>query len=50
MEEEKTKLLDKMNSGELSPEEFNEASKSYQEINDQLDEMELRWLELSEKM
>jgi ATP-binding cassette subfamily F protein uup len=50
MEEEKTKLLDKMNSGELSPEEFNEASKSYQEINDQLDDMELRWLELSEKM
>jgi ATP-binding cassette subfamily F protein uup len=50
LEEAKQKMLDQMNSGNLSPDELNETSKKYQEISDDLDEKELRWLELSEKM
>lgn len=48
VEEEKTKLMDALNSGSLSPEEMNDTSKKYQEVDEKLDEMELRWLELSE--
>jgi len=50
MEEHKEKLLSDLNSGNLSPDELNETSKKYQEISDELDEKELRWLELSEKI
>ena len=50
LEEKKENFLSKMNSGNLNPDDFNEASKHYQEISDKLDEMEMRWLELSEKM
>ena len=50
LEVEKDSLLNKMNSGYLSPEDFNDTSKKYQDICDKLDEMEMRWLELSEKM
>lgn len=50
LEESKEKLLANLNSGDLSPEELNESSRKYQDISDELDEKELRWLELSEKM
>jgi len=50
LETEKETLLNSMNTGNLSPEDFNDTSKKYQEICDELDEMEMRWLELSEKM
>jgi len=50
LEEDKQKMLDQMNSGTLGPDELNETSKKYQDISDELDEKELRWLELSEKM
>ena len=50
LETDKEALLNKMNAGDLSPEAFNDVSKKYQEVCDTLDEMELRWLELSEKM
>lgn len=50
LEEHKEKLLSDLNSGNLSPDELNETSKKYQEISDELDEKELRWLELSEKV
>jgi len=50
LETDKEAILNKMNAGDLSPEAFNDTSKKYQEVCDQLDEMEMRWLELSEKM
>lgn len=50
LEAEKEILIEQMNSGSLSPEEFSECSIRYQQITEELDEMELRWLELSEKM
>lgn len=50
IEKEKEELMTQLNSGSLSPDELNECSKKYQELSDQLDEMELRWLELSEKI
>lgn len=50
LEEAKQNMLHEMNSGTLSPEELNETSKKYQEISDELDEKEMRWLELSEKI
>lgn len=49
LEEEKTLLEDLMNSGELSPEELVAKSNRYSTLKDELDEKELRWLELSEK-
>jgi len=49
LEEEKTKLEKQMNSGELSPGELIEKSQRYADLKDELDEKELRWLELSEK-
>ncbi len=49
LEEEKTILEDQMNSGELSPEELITKSQRYSNLKDELDEKELRWLELSEK-
>jgi len=48
IEKEKEEMMSQLNSGSLSPDELNECSKKYQELSDQLDEMELRWLELSE--
>lgn len=50
IEQEKDELLSQLNSGALSADELTECSKKYQLLSDQLDEMELRWLELSEKM
>ena len=49
LEEEKTLLEDQMNSGELAPEELLKKSNRYSNLKDELDEKELRWLELSEK-
>lgn len=50
IEAEKEGLLSQLNSGDLSADELNECSTNYQQLSDQLDEMELRWLELSEKI
>lgn len=49
-EEEKEKLLQLLNSGNMSPDELNETSKNYQSLSQQIEDMEVRWLELSEKM
>lgn len=49
LETEKSLLEEQMNSGELSPETLLEKSNRYASLKDELDEKELRWLELSEK-
>ncbi len=49
LEEEKSQLEEAMNSGELTPDELTEKSKRFGELTDELDEKEMRWLELSEK-
>jgi ATP-binding cassette subfamily F protein uup len=49
LEEEKNTLEEQMNSGKLSPEALLEKSQRYAGLKDELDEKELRWLELSEK-
>ncbi len=50
MEEEKARIMDEMNSGNLAPDVFRDVSIRYSEIERLLEEKELRWLELSEKM
>jgi len=50
VEREKEDLLAQLNSGSLSPDELNDCSQKYQQLSDHLDEIELRWLELSEKI
>ncbi|MFV0521343.1 MAG: ABC-F family ATP-binding cassette domain-containing protein [Mangrovibacterium sp.] len=50
LEEEKEKLENLMNSGELSSQELLEKSTSYASLKEELDKKELRWLELSEKV
>ena len=50
LETEKSELLEKMNSGKLSPEDFQVASSRYGKIEKELEEKEMRWLELSELM
>jgi ATP-binding cassette subfamily F protein uup len=50
LEEEKSALLDALNSGMLSPDELLAKSRLFSELTSQLEEKELRWLELSEKM
>ncbi len=49
MEEEKNNLLDALNSGTLSPDELMAKSQRFSELTPELEEKELRWLELSEK-
>ncbi|MFV0366269.1 MAG: ABC-F family ATP-binding cassette domain-containing protein [Mangrovibacterium sp.] len=49
LEEEKENIETQMNSGELSPQELLEKSERYGKLKNELDEKELRWLELSEK-
>ena len=49
LETEKAELMEAMNSGELSPEELLIKSTRFAEINDEIEEKEMRWLELSEK-
>ena len=49
LENEKAQLEEQMNSGDLSPEELLEKSLRYAALKNELDEKELRWLELSER-
>ncbi|MGV8139336.1 MAG: ABC-F family ATP-binding cassette domain-containing protein [Mangrovibacterium sp.] len=49
LEEEKSELLDALNSGTLSPDELMAKSQRFSELTPTLEEKELRWLELSEK-
>lgn len=48
LELEKSELETAMSSGTLSIDEIQKKSQRFQEISDQLDEKEMRWLELSE--
>lgn len=48
--EEQKKLEEELCSGNLSVEELTEKSKRLPEIKDELDEKEMRWLELAEKL
>jgi ATP-binding cassette subfamily F protein uup len=50
LEKKKEKLEGKFASGEIEGEEVNEASLRLQKIIDEIEEKELRWLELSEKV
>ena len=49
MEQEKALLLNNLNSGEGSPETLIEWSQRYAELDAELDEKTLRWVELGEK-
>jgi ATP-binding cassette subfamily F protein uup len=48
LEEEKEVLMTKMNGGEGSPEDFAQWSQRFSELDNQLEDAEMRWLELSE--
>ena len=48
LEEEKTQLETLLSGGSSSADEIAQASKRYQEVQKELDEAEMRWLELSE--
>ena len=48
LEEEKASIEEAMNAGNLSPEELVEQSNRHGELQNLLDEKEMRWLELSE--
>ena len=48
LEEEKAKLETLLSGGVSSPDEIAKASARYKEVQDALDEAEMRWLELSE--
>lgn len=48
MEERKSKLEIEMSSGNLSVEEIMKASENFSKISDEIDELTMRWLELSE--
>ena len=48
LEEEKAQLETLLSGGATAPDAIAQASKRYQEVQDSLDEAELRWLELSE--
>ncbi len=50
LEEEKNDLLEALNSGTLSPGELMEKSQRYSALTPELEEKEMRWLELSEKL
>ena len=49
LEKEKASLLQKMNSGAGSSDDLMQWSVRYQEVENDLDEKTLRWIELSEK-
>ncbi len=49
LEIEKSNLEEELSSGELSPDELLKKSHRFSELSDELDEKEMRWLELSEK-
>lgn len=48
LEEEQKKLEEELCSGNLSVDDLTEKSKRLPKIKDELDEKEMRWLELSE--
>jgi len=48
LEEQKAQLEAQMSSGELSFEELQEAGRKFQELSESIDELEMRWLELSD--
>ncbi len=48
LEEEKKDIENSLNSGTLGPEEITDAAKRLSEVNEELEEKEMRWLELSE--
>ena len=48
LEQQKAALEQQMNSGELTTEQLTEKSLLYQQILEQIDQKELRWLELNE--
>ena len=48
LEKEKTEIETQLASGTLSSDEIIKASQRHSEINDQIDEKTMRWLELSE--
>ena len=50
LEKEKTKLETKIGSGNLPYGELNELTQQYGVLKDSLDEKELRWLELAERV
>ena len=50
LEFEKVKLEESFNNPDLSGEEITENSKKLGEIKDKIEERELRWIELSEKL
>ena len=49
LEKEKAELIEKMNSGAGTSQEFTDWSRRYQEVETSLDDKTMRWLELSEK-
>jgi len=49
LEDEKELLLQKMNSGNGTPQELNDWGAAYQSLSEEIDEKTMRWLELSEK-
>jgi ATP-binding cassette subfamily F protein uup len=48
LETRKSEITDLLNAGEGSPDDFAKWSKEFQELQNKLDDKELRWLELSE--
>ncbi|RLD38231.1 MAG: ABC transporter ATP-binding protein [Bacteroidetes bacterium] len=48
LETEKEELINHMNSGELSSDKLQEVSKRFEQLSEELEEKEMRWLELSE--
>lgn len=49
LEEEKAGLEERMNSGTLPYEELQKASEQHRKVSEEMDEKEMRWLELSER-
>jgi ATP-binding cassette subfamily F protein uup len=49
LEQEKENLIEQMNSGTLSTDEMHKVSMRFEGLSKELDETEMRWLELSEK-
>ena len=49
MEQDKAKIINDLNSGESSPETLNAWSQRYAELDAELEEKTMRWIELSEK-
>ena len=48
LEIEKEELINQMNSGVLTPDDFKNISKRFEQLSEELETKELRWLELSE--